>query len=210
MCRVSSKIGASSRRTCRSATDSAPPETATRTVSPPASIAWRRMVRSTWTRGPTRLAALESHPDLAVLEVLLLPDRDGALERIDRISARVERVAAVGGGDGDEHARLADLEPADAVEHRDPLHAGPAPSQARADLARLHLGHRGVRLVFEERRGPTAGLVPDHSREDDDAARSRIVHLGGNRLGGQRLGDDAIDVGAGAAAHGRKQTEFVV
>src|SRR6266536_1908033 len=101
--------------------------------APPASSAWRRMVRSTWSRGPTRLTALEPHPDLAVLEVLLLPDRDGALERIDRVAARLERVAAVRGGDGDEHARLADLEPADAVEHRDPLYAGPARAQALAD-----------------------------------------------------------------------------
>jgi hypothetical protein len=36
------------------------------------------------------------------------------------------------------------------------------------------------------------------------------MHLGGDRVGGQGLGDDAVDVGAGAAAHGRKQTELVI
>src|SRR5262245_20579009 len=100
------------------------------------------MVRSTWSRGPTRLAALKTHPDLAVLEVFLLPDRYDALERVDCVAARLERVAAVRGGDGDEDARLADLEPADAVEHRHPLHARPPRAQALADLAHLHLGHR--------------------------------------------------------------------
>src|SRR5262249_61213417 len=65
--------------------------------------------------GATRSAALEPHPDLAVLEVLLLPHRHCLLERVDRVPARLEGVAAVLGRDGDEHARLAALAPSPAL-----------------------------------------------------------------------------------------------
>ena len=43
-CSVRRQAGASAVRTARRATESAPPDTATKTVSPPASIAWRRRV----------------------------------------------------------------------------------------------------------------------------------------------------------------------
>src|SRR2546422_7891675 len=134
--------GASVASTWRRATESAPPDTATKTLSPPASIAWRRIVRSTRSSRVTTLPALESHPDLAVLEVLLLPDGHPALECVDRVLARLERLVAMRRRHGDEHARLADLEPADAVEHSHPLHPGPAPADALADLAHFRLGHR--------------------------------------------------------------------
>src|SRR4029450_870747 len=79
-----------------SATESAPPETATKTVSPPASIAWRRRVRST-AAARRNSASLQAPPDLAVLEVLLLPHGHHALERVDRVAARLKGVAPVGG-----------------------------------------------------------------------------------------------------------------
>src|SRR5258706_15784607 len=100
------------------------------------------MVRSTLARRASNLPALETYPDLAVLEVLLLPHRHGALERVDRVPARLEGVAAVLGRDRDQYARLADLEPPGAMEHRDAPDAGPARAHGLADLAHLHLGHR--------------------------------------------------------------------
>src|SRR5882672_1627451 len=131
---------------CRSATESAPPETATRTISPPASIAWRRMVPSiAWTSAT--LTSLQAHPDLAVLEVLLLPHRDGALEGVDRVAARLEGLAAVRGRHGDEHRRLADLEAADAMQDGHALDLRPARADGLADLAQLGLGHRSVGFV---------------------------------------------------------------
>src|SRR6185295_9136013 len=141
-----------------SATESAPPETATKTVSPPASIAWRRMVRSTCPSRDNRLPALQPHPDLAVLEILLLPDRHGALERVDRVTARLERIPAVLGGDADQHARLADLEPPGSVQQRHAPNARPARAHGLADLAHLDLGHRRVRLVLEVLDRAAAGL----------------------------------------------------
>src|SRR5262245_11147190 len=103
------------------------------------------MVRSTVWAGPT-LAALQSHPDLAVLEVLLLPHRDRALERVDRVAARLEGVAPMCGGHGDEHRGLADLEPADAVQDGHAFDLRPARADRLPDLAQLSLGHRRVRL----------------------------------------------------------------
>src|ERR1700752_1694241 len=150
-CSVRLKVGASSRRTCRSATESLPPETAIRTVSPPVSIPWRRMVRATVWASAT-LAPLQAYPDLAVLEMLLLPHRDGALERVDRVAARVEGVAPMRGGHGDEHRGLADLEPADAMQDGDTLDLGPARADRLADLAQLGLGHRRVRLRLPDTR----------------------------------------------------------
>src|SRR5947207_14998205 len=97
------------------------------------------MVRAAaWTRSTS--TALQTHPHLAVLEVLLLPHRDGALERVDRVAARLERVATVRRRHGDQHGRLADLEPASPMQHGHAADAGPARTNGDADLA--HLGFR--------------------------------------------------------------------
>src|SRR5882724_2213099 len=192
-CRRRPRAPARRSRAWSSATESAPPETPIKTVSPPASIAWRRMVRSAaWTRSTS--AALQAYPDLAVLEVLLLPDRDGALEGVDRVTAGLEGVAAVRGRHRDEHRRLADLESADAVEHRHAPHARPARADRAADLAHLCLGHGRVRLVLEELHRAPVGLVTDDTGEDDDAASAGIVHVLGDGIWGERRVDDAEDV----------------
>src|SRR5436309_4774079 len=192
-CSRRSRAPARRSRTWSSATESAPPETPIKTVSPPASIAWRRMVRSAaWTRSTS--AALQAHPDLAVLEVLLLPHRDGALEGVDRIAAGLEGVAAVRGRHRDEHRRLADLEPADAVEYRHAPHARPARADRAADLAHLRLGHGRVRLVLEELHRAPVGLVADDTGEDDDAAGAGIVHGLRDGVGGEGAIDDGEDV----------------
>src|SRR6266566_2987215 len=192
-CSRRSRAPARRSRTWSSATESAPPETPIKTVSPPASIAWRRMVRSAaWTRSTS--AALQAHPDLAVLEVLLLPHRDGALEGVDRIAAGLEGVAAVRCRHRDEHRRLADLEPADAVEYRHAPHARPARADRAADLAHLRLGHGRVRLVLEELHRAPVGLVADDTGEDDDAAGAGIVHGLRDGVGGEGAIDDGEDV----------------
>src|SRR5437899_7330618 len=145
-----------------------------------------------WTRSTS--AARQATPDLAVLEVLLLPPRDGALEGVDRIAARLEGVAAVRGRPRDEHRRLADLEPADAVEYRHAPHARPARADRAADLAHLRLGHGRVRLVLEELHRAPVGLVADDAGEDDDAAGAGIVHGLRDGVGGERAIDDGEDV----------------
>ena len=67
-----------------------------------------------------------------------------------------------------------------------------------------------MRLVLQELHRAAARLVPHYTREDDDTAGAGIVHLVGDRVGGQRLGHDAVDVGGGAAAHRREEAELVV
>src|SRR5262249_37545727 len=103
------------------------------------------------------------------------------------------RVAAMGGGDGDEDGRLADLEPADAMEHRHTPYAGPARTDRDTDLAHLGLGHRGVRLVFEELHGTTVRLVPDDTGEDHDTASAGIVDTRRDLMGGQGRVTDGED-----------------
>src|SRR5207245_3280715 len=111
---------------------------------------------------------------------------------------------------GDEDARLAELEPADAVEHGHPLHPGPAPADALADLAHLRLGHRGVRLVLEELHGPPPRLVPHDAGEDDDATGAGLRHRGRDAVGRERRRDDPVRLAAGAAAHRREEAELIV
>src|SRR2546426_12701720 len=110
-------------------------------------MAWRRSVARTVSRttGAARtLPSLQAHPDLAVLEVLLLPDGDRLLERVDRIPAGFEPVASMRGRDRDQHARLPDLEPAHPMQHGDALHPRPACGHGVPDLAHLPLGRGDV------------------------------------------------------------------
>ena len=82
----------------------------------------------------------------------------------------VEGVAAMSGRHRDQHRGLADLEPADAVQHRHALDARPAAANGGADLAQLGLRHAGVGLVLEELDRAAARLVAHHAGEDHDAA----------------------------------------
>src|SRR5258706_6623935 len=118
-----------------------------------------------WTRTP-RLSRLEPDPDFAILEVLLLPDRHRLLQRIDGEAARVEGHRAMGRGHRDHHARLADLQAADAAQEGDPRDRGPAAPDGRTDLPQLGQPHRAVPLVLEELHPPAARLVAHHAREE--------------------------------------------
>src|SRR5262245_19178994 len=215
------RTGATSTRTSSSATESAPPETATRTVSPPRSIPWRRIVRSARAASaemaepsgalvPVLTLRLEPDPDLAVLEVFLLPHRDGFLQRVDGEVAGLEGLAPVGRGHGDHHARLADLEPADAMDHRHADRRGPARPDRPGDLPHLGEGHGRVRLVLEELHPAPPRLVPHDAGKQRDGPRARVADRLGHRALGERVAGDVDPVGrAGAAAHRREETQLV-
>src|SRR5262249_20876477 len=153
--------------------------------------------------------SLQPDPDLPVLEVLLLPDGNGALESIDGVLAGVEGVLAMRRGDGDQDARLTDLQTADAVQDGDALDLGPPGADRIADLAHLRLGHRAVRLVLQELHRSAAGLVAHHAREDHDPTRPRVIDLARDGIGRQRRVDHAIDVVATATADRWKEAELV-
>src|SRR5260370_40192795 len=145
-----------------------------------------------WTRA-TRLVTmvtlcLEAHPRLAVLEVLLLPDRHRLLQGIDGEAAGLEGFATVRRGDRDHHARLPDLEAADAMDEGDAVDDRPAAADGRRDLPHLGERHRPVGLVLEELDPSAAGLVAYHPRGDRRRGRARWLHRLGERAPGQRLG----------------------
>ena len=56
-------------------------------------------------------------PNRAIFEVLLLPDGHGAFERVDKPAAGIKGGGAMSGGDRDQHAGLADLEPPQPVDN---------------------------------------------------------------------------------------------
>src|SRR4029450_12236488 len=116
------------------------------------------------------MVTLQADPDLAVLEVLLLPDRHRLFQRVDRETARLEGFAAMGRGDRDHHAGLADLQGTEALCEGDPADDRPALADGAADLAHLGQRHGAVRLVFEELHAPAARLVAQHSREQGPGA----------------------------------------
>ena len=64
------------------------------------------------------LARRRADPDRSVGKVLLLPDRGTRLQLLDRVARGVECGAAVGGGRGDDDARLAHRHSPDAVDDR--------------------------------------------------------------------------------------------
>src|SRR6266511_5888092 len=101
--------------TSRRATESAPPETAVKTVSPPWSIPERRMAATASARRSVSViaVALPTHPHFAVFEELFLPHRHRLLERVDVEAAGIEGFGPVGRRNRDHHARLADFGPAD-------------------------------------------------------------------------------------------------
>src|SRR5436190_6094101 len=65
------------------------------------------------------LIPLSFHPDLAVGEMLLLPDRDEPLQAIDAFKGRKKRRFPVRRGDDDRDARFTDLEASQAMRHTD-------------------------------------------------------------------------------------------
>src|SRR3954465_14798132 len=70
-----------------------------------------------------RLAGLRADPHLAPLKNLLLPDRHGFLDFLNREAAGLKGVVAVRGGDCDHDARFGNLHGTDAVDDRHPLDA---------------------------------------------------------------------------------------
>src|SRR5437899_187806 len=97
------------------------------------------------------LIPLSFHPNLAVGEMLLFPDRYQALQAIDAFERRGERRFPMRRGDDDGHARLADLQASQAVRH-----ANPADLEFTGDLASNishHFDcHRLIAFVVEESR----------------------------------------------------------
>src|SRR5207342_1347089 len=143
-------------------------------------------------------------PLLAALVDLLLPEGDVDLEGVDRVLAGGERVVAVGRGDGDGDARLADPQAADAVDHGDAAEVV-ALLQAAGDLLHDLLGHALVGLVFEMQDGPPARVDPRRAEEGGDRPGPLVRHL--REKGVER---DRIVCETEAAAGHRRDERYLV
>src|SRR5215831_4845024 len=209
--RAQAPSAASEWSTSSRATESAPPETAIKTVSPPWSIPERRraVVTSEGWSVTVIAVALQSDPDLTVLEELLLPDGHRRLEGVDGETTGVESLCSMGRGDSDHHARLADLETPDPVHESDTAHSRPALAYRRGDFAHLGCRHGRVRLVLEILHPPPAGLLPHHAREEDEAAGPWVPDDGHETLLRERSIRHVDEVGVRAAADRREETDLV-
>src|SRR4029450_4217714 len=95
-----------------------------------------------------RLTSLRADPNLAALEMLLLPDRHDFLQAVDGEMAGFEGSAAMCGRDCDDDARFTDGNGTDAM-HDGDLAGRPPLLRGRTDLAHLGQRHLGIRLVLE-------------------------------------------------------------
>jgi len=154
-------------------------------------------------------------PDGAVFEVFFFPDGDGALESVNGEAASVEGGGAVGRADGDEDAGLADFEAAEAMDDDDAVNFIFF-VELGGDLAHFCEGHGFVGFVVEIESGAIVGLIADKAVEGYDGAvigGADMADEGGHVDGLAREVADVVVEGRGhgasAAAHGRKEGDFV-
>jgi len=142
--------------------------------------------------------------------VLLLPDRDGFFQRVDREASGFEGGVAVRARDNDYHRRLRQVEVADAVQQRDPLGGRPAPPDLGDDLTHGAYGRLFVRLVGHRPDATSAvGMVPHDPEERNDGTRGGngcplLGGVGREGLGGEL---DPIANVSRRRKHGSQSTE---
>src|SRR4249919_3047272 len=135
------------------------------------------------TPDPAPRSAPSAYPFLTTFVHLLLPERHRQLQLVDRLAAGSQRVGAVRRGNGDDHARLADVHAPDAVVD---CYIGQvvAPLELGRELLHDLLGHALVRLVLEVEdvavaRAPARG--PDEGRYRSRLVAANLVDGGTNR-----------------------------
>ena len=97
------------------------------------------------------------------------------LEPIDDVPARVERFGPMRSAHGDRHRDVADIEPAEPMDHRD-LADRPATADIVLDLAHLLLGHAGIGFVLEGGGHRSAGEVANRAEKRDDGPARASAH----------------------------------
>src|ERR1700730_3525156 len=103
-------------------------------------------------------------PDCAIFEVLLLPDGYGALECVDGEAASVKSGSAVRRADGDEDARIADLQSAEEMADGHAVNAVFL-VELDADLTHLSNGHGLVGFIVQIEGPAVVGLIADETVE---------------------------------------------
>lgn len=129
------------------------------------------------------------HPVLAVLPALLLPDRHGRLHGVDAVAGRVEGSRSVSTRHGDDHGRLADSEPTDAVEESDSTDLGMVSAGGPGNIPQPGSNPFDVRLVLDGVDAvPTFCVVPHRPDEHHDRPTVRADDPVLHGIDRQRLG----------------------
>src|SRR5208282_4622633 len=108
-------------------------------------------------------------PDSAILEVLFLPDRDGAFQRVDQPAAGVKRGGAMSRNNPDQNAGLTDFKPPQAMHNRQIANLKLLHSLL-AEGFHLPQSHLFVSLVVEVERLATTRLVAHYTLKNNDGA----------------------------------------
>src|SRR4030088_1701538 len=104
-------------------------------------------------------------PYSAVLKILLLPDGNGAFERVNQPAASVERSGTVSRGNHDQHAGFANFEASKAV-HEGDIANLKLPQGLRGQGFHLLKRHLFVGFVIEIDCLASASLIKPHAFED--------------------------------------------
>src|SRR5262249_16193152 len=134
-----------------------------------AAAAIKKLALNALSRHRRALIPFSFHPDLPILEVLLFPDRDQALDAVDALERRLECGPAMGGRDDDRNARLADEHAAQTVHHGEAIDRVDGGDFA-ADLRDRLDGHRLVTFVIEKPGTAPLCIVADNAFERDHGA----------------------------------------
>src|SRR5271157_1124807 len=108
-------------------------------------------------------------PNGSILKILLFPDRNFALQRINGKLAGVERRRPVRRADGNKDACFADVQPSEAMHHGDPVNGKPF-VDLRANLPHFRQRHGFVGFILQVSRGPAMRFVAHETIERDDGA----------------------------------------
>ncbi len=153
--------------------------------------------------GKARRKRLAIGPDGAVLEVFFLPDGHGAFQSINEPAAGFESGGAVGRGDHNGDAGLADLQTAEAV-HEGNIADGKFRQRLLRQQFHLFERHFRISFVIQVERAATAGVVADYSLENYGSAVVGLLDFFEKRLRVDWLMDD----GSVMAVSGCSATEF--
>src|ERR1035441_7324588 len=167
--------------------------------------------------GRDMIIPLSFHPDLAVHEVLLLPDGDYLLEAVDTFQRGLERGPPVWRRNDHRHAGLTDQQSSQALHHGDPLQVVGGGDFA-ADPGHGLERHGFVTFVIQALRGPALGMVAHRALERHHGALGAGEQTRDHGPGVDGAADQGEVVpgfrdfqyaGIAPATHGRQKGHFV-
>ncbi len=110
------------------------------------------------------------YPDVAALEVLVLPDRNDLFDAFDGIAARCKRVSSMRRRCRDGNTRFADLEPANPMMDRE-CRGRPMAADFVDDTGERPLGERLIRFVNEMLNAPALIVIAHKTEKGRDRTR---------------------------------------